>query len=313
MKGLELARKYYEEYGKAMIEEQFSEYADRIAVGLVGEGSECSGFDDKISRDHDFEPCFCLWITADDERKFGFKLERAYAKLPREFMGFRRQIMSPVGGNRHGVMTVDSFYTKFLGAGNAPDSIERWLYTPAAMLKAASNGEVWRDDLGVFSQVRAALSKGYPEDIRRKKIAAHTIMMSQSGQYNFMRCIERGEIGAAQLAVFEFVRHAISTVYLLNNEYEPFYKWAYRGMRKLSVLGSVEEELVFLTQTGNSEKEAERKADAIESLSSKFIDEFRNQSMTKATCGNLNSHAYSIVDSIKDGQLRNMHIMDGID
>ncbi len=313
MKGLELARRYYEEYGRKMIEEQFPEYADRIAVGLAGEGSECNGFDDDLSQDHDFEPCFCLWITPEDERDFGFRLERAYAKLPRDFMGFRRQLMSPVGGNRHGVMTVDSFYQKFLGASTAPDSIERWLYTPAAMLRAATNGEVWRDDLGVFSKVRREISDGYPEDIRRKKIAAHTIMMSQSGQYNYMRCIERGETGAAQLAVFEFVRHAISTVYLLNNEYEPFYKWSYRGMRALPILGKLEENLVLLTETGNTKKEAEAKSDIIESLSASFIDEFKNQELTKATCGNLNSHAYSIVDSIKDGNIRNMHIMEGIE
>ena len=51
---VELARAYYEQFGKRMIREQFSEYADRIAVGLVGEGSECLGFDDMLSEDHDY-------------------------------------------------------------------------------------------------------------------------------------------------------------------------------------------------------------------------------------------------------------------
>ena len=63
MKGLELARKYYEEYGRELIDTKFHDFADRICVGLVGEGSECLGFDDKISTDHDFEPAFCLFIT----------------------------------------------------------------------------------------------------------------------------------------------------------------------------------------------------------------------------------------------------------
>ena len=60
MKGIELARAFYEEYGKPMIERDFAEYSDRIAVGLVGRGSECYGFDDEISTDHDFEAGFCL-------------------------------------------------------------------------------------------------------------------------------------------------------------------------------------------------------------------------------------------------------------
>lgn len=43
MKGMDIARRYYEEYGKPMLEEKFPEYVDRVAAGLVGEGSECLG------------------------------------------------------------------------------------------------------------------------------------------------------------------------------------------------------------------------------------------------------------------------------
>ena len=81
MKGLELARKYYEEYGRKMIDSQFADVADRICVGLVGEGSECLGYDDDISTDHDFEPAFCLFITKEDEKKFGFELKEE-VKVP---------------------------------------------------------------------------------------------------------------------------------------------------------------------------------------------------------------------------------------
>ena len=62
MKGLEIAYKFYEEYGREMIHTMFPQYENKIAAGLVGEGSECFGFDDYISRDHDFDPGFCLWI-----------------------------------------------------------------------------------------------------------------------------------------------------------------------------------------------------------------------------------------------------------
>ena len=70
--GLELAKQYYETYGRPMIAEQFPQYEERIAVGLVGPGSECFGFDDEISRDHDFEAGFCLWVTSEDEEAVGF-------------------------------------------------------------------------------------------------------------------------------------------------------------------------------------------------------------------------------------------------
>ena len=44
MRGLELSRAYYEAFGAPMLQEQFPEWADRLAVGLVGSGSECFGW-----------------------------------------------------------------------------------------------------------------------------------------------------------------------------------------------------------------------------------------------------------------------------
>ncbi len=312
MQGIEISREFYLQYGKPMLETEFSDVLDRIAVGLVGEGSECLGFDDEISRDHDFEPGFCLWLTQEDEQTFGFRLERAYARLPKEFMGLKRNPLSPVGGNRRGVLTIEDFYTRFLGAPNAPDTWQRWLYTPASSLLAASNGAVFTDPLGAFSAVRSTLLQGYPEDIRRKKLAAHTIFMAQAGQYNFSRCLARGETGAAQLCVFEFVKHAISAIFLLNNRYEPFYKWAYRGLSQLPVLGHIGDALQALTEMDNAPPSAAAKQAIMEDTAALLIQEFQHQGLTQATCGDLEKHAYSILDSIRDNALRNMHIMEGI-
>lgn len=58
MKGMELSKAYFEEYGRPLIEQQLSQYKGYIAAGLVGEGSECFGFDDAFSTDHDFGPHF---------------------------------------------------------------------------------------------------------------------------------------------------------------------------------------------------------------------------------------------------------------
>ena len=62
MTGLEIARGYFEEYGRPMLEREFPEVLPQLAAGLCGSGSECFGYDDDISRDHDFAPGFLLFL-----------------------------------------------------------------------------------------------------------------------------------------------------------------------------------------------------------------------------------------------------------
>ena len=62
MNGLELSKAYWENCARPLFRRELSAFLERAAVGLVGEGSECFGFDDEISRDHDWGPGFCLWL-----------------------------------------------------------------------------------------------------------------------------------------------------------------------------------------------------------------------------------------------------------
>ena len=66
-------RRFYEEHVAGMIRDRFGLYESRIAVGLSGEGSDCFGFDDEISRDHDFGTGVCLWLTDEDMHLYGQK------------------------------------------------------------------------------------------------------------------------------------------------------------------------------------------------------------------------------------------------
>ena len=310
MTGLELARGYWEQYGVPMIREQFPEYEEIIAAALTGSGSECFGFDDEVSRDHDFEPGFCLFLPGEDivDRRTAFQLERAYAKLPAEFEGFSRQRMNPVGGQRHGVFRIDEYFTEKIGCPAGKMTMEQWLRLPEYALAEAVNGEVFRDPAGLLTDCRTALNS-MPEDARRKRLAGRLLLMAQSGQYNYRRCLKHGEGGAAQLAVGEFVKNALSAVFLLNRAYMPYYKWCFRAVRSLQGGEELGRSLEWLLTTDNSGALAEDKYFCMEGIASGVIDLLQEQGLTQAVCGDLEKHAYSVNDGILDGEVRNLHVL----
>lgn len=313
MQGLEISKNFYREYGEPMLREQFPELLDKIAVGLTGSGSECYGFDDDVSRDHDFEAGFCIFLPGEDkvDRRCAFLLERAYSKLPKEYAGLKRSVISPVGGNRHGVIRREDFFTDKVGAADGKLSDAQWLSIPEYALCEAVNGEVFHDGDGAFTAIREALGR-YPEDIRRKKLAGNLLLMAQSGQYNYGRCLAHGESGAAQLAVNAFVESAMSCVFLLNGRYKPYYKWSFRAMRSLELLWQLADSFEFLLTGENNEENAEVKTDVIEDICALVIGVLKDQELTDAVCGDLEKHAYSVNDSVGDAAIRNMHILVGV-
>lgn len=310
MKGLELSRRYYDEQGKPMLEREFPQLLPYIAVGFVGSGSDRYGFDDEVSQDHDFEPGFCIFLPGENivDRRSEFLLERAYAKLPKEYMGYERQPLSPVGGNRNGVIRTADFYLKAVGAPDGKLSDDAWLHIPDYALAEAVNGEVFYDAYGEFSAIRAALSE-MPRDIRLKRLAGNLLIMAQAGQYSFLRCIKHGEAEAAQLACSEFTTAAMKALFLLRGKYLPYYKWSFRALRALDSEQRYSERLSFLLCGAGS---AEEKQAVIEGISADIIPELQAQGISKASGGELERHAYSVNDCISDGALRNLHILTAI-
>ncbi len=309
MKGIEIAEKFYEEFGRPMLSEQFPDLLTKIAVGLVGSGSECLGFDDEISTDHDFEPGFCIFIPSEDivDRKTAFQLERAYSGLPKEFMGLKRSNLSPVGGNRHGVIRIDEFLIGKVGCSDGRLTSRDWLTIPESYLLEATNGKIFFDGYGEFSRIRASLSN-MPEDVRLKRLAGNLITMAQAGQYNYSRCLSHSETGAAQLAVCEFVKGAMAVIFLLNKKYQPYYKWSFRAMRQLDKFSALADTLEFLLMSENDEETSKTKALVIEDIVLIIIEELKNQQLTEAVCNDLERHAYSVNDKIADSGIRNLNI-----
>ncbi len=228
--GLVLAREYYERCGRQMIEERFPEYTGKIAVGLAGRGSDCFGYDDTASRDHDWGPDFCMWVTDETYEEIGEALQQAYESLPTEFGGYKRAAHVN-GRNRRGVVRISEFYKGLVDA-DAYEKID-WRSVSDAGLAAAVNGEVFRDDEGVFTEFREKLKQGYPENIRYVKLAESAARFSQTAQYNYLRMLGRGDILTAQMMVWDGIREAMKLQHYIEGKYPPHDKWLYRSLSQL--------------------------------------------------------------------------------
>lgn len=227
--GLALSKEYYEAFGIPMIREQFGEYEGRIAVGLAGRGSDCFGYDDVLSRDHDWGPDFCMWVTDETYAEIGAALQNAYEALPAEFKGYRRA-PHVSGRNRRGVIKISEFYRSLVGAERY-DEID-WRNVSDASLAAAVNGEVFRDDEGIFTDFRNRLLKGYPEHIFYLKLAEAGAKYAQAAEYNFGRMLERGDGLTARMFVWDGIREAMRLQLYLEGKYPPHDKWLYRSLQE---------------------------------------------------------------------------------
>ncbi len=240
MKGLQLAREFYEQCGRPMLDREFPQYKKDMAAGLVGEGSECFGFDDAISRDHDFGARFCLWIPSDIYQEAGACMQQACDDLAEKTGLFRGEAVisgrAAGGAKRSGVFAVDDFYRQILHGVPLPQKEEDWFAFRESALAAATNGEVFSDPSGDFTKIRQILQAYYPENVRLKKLAVCLLYMAQTGQVNYARCMSRGSYLAADICIGEFTRAALSALYLLNRRFMPFYKWAAAGLQGTSVL-----------------------------------------------------------------------------
>ena len=320
MNGLSLSKKYYEKYAPCLIRE-FPHLEGKMAFGLVGEGSQCFGFDDEISRDHDFAPGFCIWLSEDDYAASGKSLQAAYAKLPKDFGGFRSSdaLITAEGAKRLGVFSVNGFYEQFLGTDTVPEEAFEWLLIPESRLAVCTNGEVFHDPSGLFTDFRSRLLDFYPEDALRKKLAARAAVMSQSGQYNLLRSIKRRDITGASLAAARFAEATLSMMHLLNRRYTPFYKWAFQSAMGLEHLAQccplLEKiwEVPHMISDGKMHEAYELAFNITESICTAVAEELNRQNFSRGKSAFLQDHLNDIMSGIKDPKIASLPPMADIE
>ncbi len=331
---LEKCRQFYIEYGIPMIHEKFPEYENRIAAGLAGEGSECFGYEDNISKDHDFGIGFCMWLTKEDYEKIGLQLEREYKKIVEkyykdcgngdfEYENYGEKIFLEKNKylmNRRGVFIIDKFYENLLTFKNiiVNNNISldnnKWLLLQEDKIALSINGEIFRDDLNIFSSIREKIKGYYPEKVRLLKLADQIHIFSQNGQYNYGRMMARGDYVTAGICISQAIKSAMSIVYLLNRTYAPYYKWMRRGMKDLKVLSDIGDMLdeISITELQNCAWENymynsavinknDKKVVILEKIAEKILKELCNQNIISGTNTFLDFYCHEIAE--KGGRL----------
>jgi len=302
-RAMELSRAFFEETVKPALFKDFPDEYPRIAAGLVGNGSECFGYDDEISRDHDWGIDFFLWLSDEDRRLIEQLNEwkRAlFERHPEKPLRRRSEYGAFVGA-----VTVGDFYAGLIGFPEGPKTVQEWRAVPQENLALAVNGEVFTDPLGRFTATREYLQRFFPEPLRLKKIAARCMAIAQTGQYNLRRSRTREDWVTFRTVLSRFTDEAAGLVFLLNRVYKPYYKWVWRRMKELPILGElIAGELLALAElSGLDDETFKKQEDCISRICASLISELRRQGLSNSNDWFLATHGEQVQALINDGFL----------
>ncbi len=232
--GIDIAETFFKEFGLPTINRHFPEIKNRISAGLLGEGSEMLGFDDDLSRDHDWGPRFILFLEEQDYQKYGNKLTAKFKEFrPNNFQNFSLTKTKPIT-----VQTIDSFYKELTGLPNPPISTQEWINVRENDLCYAQAGRIFYDPTGNLTKRHYSFKQAYyPREIWLGRIAAQLFWIWHYGEYNICeRMVKRNERVGALIGTGMVVQAAMRLTFLLNRRFSPYWKWLHCAFIQLPYL-----------------------------------------------------------------------------
>ncbi len=252
--GLKLCRAYFEETVRPALEKEYPDILKRAAFGLFGYGSDCYGFDDVYSRDHDWGPGVCIWLRRSDYKKYSEELKKWYETLDKSFRGYERR-NTPQGEGRIGVLCFEDFVEGIVGkiqgkqllelyenersvsfdietskaAGTVTESQNVsnvvWRSCSQISLGCLVNGEIFHDESGYVTGFRKFVKVGYPDELWRAFMAQSCALFSQNLQYNVRRLVLRKDAISLEMVLSDGFKEAFKLCHYADRRFVPHDKW----------------------------------------------------------------------------------------
>ncbi|MBV8883987.1 MAG: DUF4037 domain-containing protein [Chroococcidiopsidaceae cyanobacterium CP_BM_RX_35] len=237
MKGIELSKNYFFKAGLPLLKQRFpATLLNRVAAGLVaggyasGSGSEIGSFDDEISRDHNWGPCFFLFMSEADQAEFGKQVQAFLDEnLPQEFEGLKLSATT-LPKSRAYVVTPRQNLKAVLDIDEPPGSDLEWINIPEFLLFEYTSGAIFYEPLPLISLWREKFVY-YPDEVWYKRLSFAFFTLHAAGNAN--RMAKRGDLVATQLYVIWLVECVMRTCFLLRRRYAPYRKWLFQAFKKL--------------------------------------------------------------------------------
>jgi hypothetical protein len=212
-KGQELSRRFYHEAIRPILDATTPDLPHSAA--LLGRGSEVLGFDDEMSRDHNWEPRALLFLRDDDHARQHEVLEKALRQgLPDTFEGRPTDF---------GVHTIRGYVQAQVKIDIDTElHASDWLALDELRLGMFTAGAVFHDDIGLQA-VRDRFAY-YPRDVWLYRMIGawwrvhpEVNLVGRSGDVG-------DELGSAIIGA-RMVQELMRLCFLLERTYAPYSKW----------------------------------------------------------------------------------------